>query len=267
MVEATLTLRTAGSCSQLERSISTRGRLRSIEFPAGCATFVHPREGVVLVDTGYSGHFFEASRRFPYRFYRWATPVSWQPDQAIRAQLEREGIGHTDVRTILLTHLHADHCAGLRDFPHARIVTAAAGAAYYLPRRGLAAARTGFLPALIPPDFSNRLTPIESTPLAALDARVRPYTHGRDVFGDGAVFAVPLPGHARGQYGFLIGNTFLCADAAWTYRSILGQWQLPAIARLITDDAPVFAEQLAALKTLIDAGITVVPSHDMTRGA
>lgn len=147
MVEATLTFRAAGSCSQLERAISTRGRLRSIEFPAGCATFVHPREGVVLVDTGYSSHFFEASRDFPCRLYRWATPVSWRPEQAIRAQLEREGIGHADVRTILLTHLHADHCAGLRDFPDARIVTAAEGAAYYLPRRGVAAVRTGFLPA------------------------------------------------------------------------------------------------------------------------
>ena len=267
MVEATLTYRAAGSCSQLERSISTAGRWRSIEFPAGCATLVHPREGVVLIDTGYSSHFFDASRDFPGRFYRWATPVAWQPDQGIRTQLEREGIGQADVRTILLTHLHADHCAGLRDFPDARIVTAAEGAAYYLPRRGVAAVRTGFLPALIPDDFSARLTQIESTPLATLDARVRPYRQGRDLFGDGSVYAVPLPGHARGQYGFLIGNTFLCADAAWTYRSILGQWRLPAVARLIIDDAAAFGDNLAALKTLIDAGITVVPSHDMTRGA
>ena len=48
-----------------------------------------------------------------------------------------------------------------------------------------------------------------------------PFTVGHDVFGDGAVWAVPLPGHAPGQLGVLFtdqaGRTgFAVADACWT---------------------------------------------------
>jgi len=47
-------------------------------------------------------------------------PHSCSPDQSLRAQLQLHGVKPTDVKTLILTHLHYDHAGNLDLFPGAR---------------------------------------------------------------------------------------------------------------------------------------------------
>lgn len=51
--------------------------------------------------------------------------------------------------------------------------------------------------------------------------KISPFEQGYDLFSDGSVFAIALPGHAKGQYGVVFQDqnnetVFLCADACWS---------------------------------------------------
>src|SRR6188768_3905617 len=78
----------AGYCTHPERATRQGAPLRACEFPALVFALRHPREGVVLFDTGYSRHFFRATDALPERLYRWVTPVHLRAGDAFAEQLE-----------------------------------------------------------------------------------------------------------------------------------------------------------------------------------
>jgi len=49
-------------------------------------------------------------------------PHSCAPDQSLPAQLELHGVRPADVKTLILTHLHYDHCGNCAQLPNARII-------------------------------------------------------------------------------------------------------------------------------------------------
>ena len=114
-----------GHCRHCERLACTAGRWRIIQFPAICALLVHPQHGAALFDTGYAERFFAATQPFPERLYRWITPMTLPPEETLTAQLARLGLRPADIRVSLISHLHADHIAGLRDLPQARFILTA----------------------------------------------------------------------------------------------------------------------------------------------
>jgi glyoxylase-like metal-dependent hydrolase (beta-lactamase superfamily II) len=187
-------------------------------FPSQ-AYLIETRAGLVLFDTGYAERFGAATSRGVYRLYPAITPVAFEPEQALVRQLAARGIAAHDIRTVVLSHFHADHMAGLRDFPRAAIVASAAGWDAVRGKTGLAALAQAFLPQLLPGSFEQRLLPAEACRRVALPAILAPFTTAFDVLGTGEVLAVPLPGHAPGHLGAFVhteaGWTLLAADAAW----------------------------------------------------
>ena len=111
-----------GHCRHCERMTYRAGRWRIIQFPSICALLLHPQQGVALFDTGYAERFFSATQAFPERLYRWITPMTLPPEETLTAQLARLGLRPADIRVCFISHLHADHIAGLRDLPQARFV-------------------------------------------------------------------------------------------------------------------------------------------------
>src|SRR6266487_3450666 len=79
----------------------------------------HP-EGVIVIDTGET-----ARTAIPGYFPRWhpyfrlALRMWVNADDEIGPQLERIGIRSSDVRWVVMTHLHTDHAGGLAHFPDA----------------------------------------------------------------------------------------------------------------------------------------------------
>ncbi len=188
-----------GYCHTLAAALKRGLPWKPIHCHCLVALMQHPRHGWILWDTGYAPRIVAATHSFPWRFYRWVTPLHIQPELAIAAQLPRFGLKPDDIKYVILSHLHGDHAAGLRDFPNARLVVSRSAWTDAQSRRGFQAVRRALLPALFPPDFAERalfVDDFKDAPLGPLGA-----TH--DLFQDGSLRLFPLPGHARGQLGLL----------------------------------------------------------------
>ncbi|MFN8494749.1 MAG: MBL fold metallo-hydrolase [Caldilineaceae bacterium] len=224
MAGVKLTLLATGYCTQSEHILFRDGERKTVRFPAIFALLEHPTAGPILFDTGYSERFFAETQRFPASLYRRLTPVYLRPEETAVRQLAARGIAATEVRTIIVSHFHADHVCGLADFSHARYVYFADAYTAVYRLRGLRALRAAFLPGLLPSDFAERSQPVTLSRLKPLPPDYAPFEQGVDLFGDGALIAVRVPGHAAGQMGLFVQTEngerfFLIADACWHSRA------------------------------------------------
>ncbi len=223
-----------GHTEQRERlALPRSGSWRVIQFPALVVLFEHPTEGIGLFDTGYAPRVDELFRRGKWRVFGAFTPVQLGPGESAVEQLAARGIDAADVRWIFLSHFHVDHTGGLRDFPKARVYASAP--AWEAAQRH-AGVRSAHSAELLPPDFAARVETFAPA--------------GTDLFGDGSLVTISLPGHAAGQCGLLIRGappTLLVADAVWQRQQLAGE--MPHfLTRLIQHDWAAYRETLARLK-------------------
>lgn len=251
-----------GHCKGPEALARQGGRLRPIEFPSYVGALDHPVHGWTLFDTGYSQHFFDATRRLPELLYRTTLPVTLPEAEHLPRQLAALDIDPDAVRRIVVSHFHGDHVGGLLDHPRARIVAGAAGAEHALSLRGLTATRHAILPALLLDDLRERLDPVESfrrVDVAGLTAW--------DLLGDRSLVAVDLPGHMPGHLGLLFTSggrqVLLVGDAAWTTRSYKDLKPPSRLAKNVMHDWPTTLSTLAALHELDAAhpDLLILPAH------
>lgn len=262
-----LTLRSAGSCFHPEALTLRGGTLRPVEFPAGYACIVHPLHGPILFDTGYSSRFFAETARLPAALYRHITPVRFEDRQGAASQLQAAGIRPEQVRYVVLSHFHADHIGGVRDFPQAKFIYAAAAYEAVRKLRGLSAVRAGFLPGLLPEDFASRSLPFGDEEAVSCFGAGFPFRQGWDLLGDGSLLAVALPGHAAGMIGLFVSDKqhdyLLCADAVWSSRAYREQRPPHPLAALIMSSRSDYKRSFKLLSELHqrEPRLRIVPSH------
>lgn len=264
-----LTVLRVGYCTHPECLALRGGGLRNTTFPALVGLIRHPAAGALLFDTGYAEHFLRATDRLPERLYRWATPMTLPPEECLLPQLARHGLAAHEIRGVFASHLHADHIAGLRDLPRARLWCSDAALRFARERGRLARLRKATLVDLLPEDVDTRLSTIESLPRLASPPGWTMFGDGFDLLGDGSLRAVPLPGHARGHHGLLLRHeddreVLLAGDATW--RIDAGRTaRAPSLAtRALSDDWAMQHATLAKLQVVLDAGNegrVVLPSH------
>jgi hypothetical protein len=80
----------AGSCSADNSHVYVNAPKGKAIFPAFFAYIHHPVLGNILFDTGYSEHFFSATKGFPNRIYRLVTPVLFSAENSAKAQLKKQ---------------------------------------------------------------------------------------------------------------------------------------------------------------------------------
>lgn len=227
-----------GFCHASEAAMVQGGARRIVDCHALVALFHHVREGWVLFDTGYAPRLTNATRHFPFRFYRWLLYAHTSQEQSAAGQLPRFGLLPGDIGHVVASHFHPDHAGGLWDFPQARFVCDRNGWEWARSAGGFKALHRGVLPYLLPPDFAARaqFTDAQSGPILP---NIGP-TY--DMFGDGSCLLVPLAGHARGQTGLFLpetprGATFLVADAVYQARAIRENTPFPLPTATFADDA------------------------------
>jgi glyoxylase-like metal-dependent hydrolase (beta-lactamase superfamily II) len=268
----TLELRYAGSCRHPEAMVVARAPLRPATFPALFAVIRHPRHGVTLFDTGYTARFLEETRALPASIYRFLTPMTLAKGESAAAQLRAMHVDPESVERVILSHFHADHIAGSRDFPRARFIATEEAYQAVASAGAFERLRRGFLPGLLPDDFMARADLLGAADFCT--ESVPGLGPGHDLFDDGSVVLVPLPGHAAGQVGALLRGPggkrhFLVADAAWTTASFREYRPPHPVSGLIVDRPATAERVLRALHDLsrTDPSLDIIPSHCAVRAA
>jgi len=214
---------TSGFCTQKAKFAEADAPFSKIIFPTTSAIIEHPKHGPVLFDTGYSPYFYEATKYFPEKIYALLTPVTTSDEETVAAKIKKLNYDPSDIRYIILSHFHADHIGGAKLFPNARFICRKNAYDSLKSRSRLSALASGFLPFLLPNNFEHRVDYIENMTSVATNNVYSVLGQTYDIFKDGSIQLVDLPGHATGQIGALIesdqGPLFLVADACWSERN------------------------------------------------
>ena len=258
----------AGACLHPAAMAREGAPLNPAVFPALAGLIVHPQEGPVLFDTGYDPAFTRATEPFPERFYRWMTPVRLAEGEAAADQLARFGFRPEDIGAVVISHFHGDHIAGLHAFPRARLYCARAGLAEVRKPGRLARVRKGVLASLVPDDAEARARYFEDLSRVPLPADFAPFESGADLFGDGSLIAVELPGHCPGHWGLALRREddayeFLVADAAWAASAVRDNAPPPPLTTGLLGETGPYRETLARLHALWirNPALQLTPSH------
>ncbi|WP_086934358.1 MBL fold metallo-hydrolase [Agarilytica rhodophyticola] len=256
-----------GHCFHPEAMVMKGHSWKKMAFPAIVALLKHPKFGNILFDTGYAKRFLEETNSFPNILYRMLTPMHLCDKEGLITQLNNQNIGADDVDYIFISHFHADHIAGLLDYPKATFICSRIALESFEKRSGFSALIKGYLKGLLPNSFLSRALFIEDTKAIKLNSVIYPFDTGHDIFSDGSMFAISLPGHAWGHYGLLSFSNnqvnFLVGDACWTQEAYKFGARPNRLTRLIMSNEEEYLETLTKLTKLYDnnKSINIIPSH------
>jgi N-acyl homoserine lactone hydrolase len=190
-------------------------RRRTEPLPIYAFAIEHP-EGVIVVDTGETARVSE-----PDYFSRWHPGMrafrEWvEPQQEVGPQLRQLGIEPSDVRWVVMTHLHTDHAGGLHHFRDNEILVTRTELEF---ASGLRGRLRGYVANKQWPEwFKPTELELEPEPLG-------PFPQSLRLTDAGDVTVVPLPGHTPGQIGILVRNgdhtVFLAGDSSYTQELML----------------------------------------------
>lgn len=254
----------AGYCEAKESHSIRGGANKGIKFQALFGLIQHPEQGWILYDTGYTKRFYECTKNYPNKIYANMTKVFVTEEDEIKNQLKYFGLKTSDIKHIIITHFHADHVAGLRDFSEATFYCSRAAFSQYNEISKFWAFSKAILKDLIPEDFEKRLKIIEDYGKLLNDEI---FGQKYDLFGDDSLIIYHLPGHAAGQIGVELKTQkqqyFLIADACWNRKSYKKMLLPPSIVRLFFDSWQDFKDSLQKVNLFHKKfpEITIVPTH------
>jgi len=215
-------------------------RSETIELSVPCMLLRHA-QGNVLFDTGCHPSVPDDPDARWGGLARLMTPIMQVGDNVINT-LERVGLKPDDIDVVVCSHLHPDHCGCNAFFKRATFV---------IHRREVEAARApgaeaaGYLAA----EWEH------SMPMDLIAGE-------RDLFNDGRIVLIPLPGHTPGTIGARVelerSGTFLLASDTVSRRETLDQGIVPRN----TWNADELVKSLAEVKRMEARGATVLCGHD-----
>jgi glyoxylase-like metal-dependent hydrolase (beta-lactamase superfamily II) len=257
-----------GYCTHPQAMVIRDGKWKTANFPSLFALISHPQIGAILFDTGYSQRFFAETSHFPFQLYALTTPVYLQPGESAVEQLQNHGLEPEEIKYIIISHFHADHIGGLSDFPNAQFICFQSAYQAVKSLGKIAALKSGFLAGLLPSDFEQRAIFVEQKNSIPLLHEYSIFETGFDLFDDGSLIAVELPGHATGQLGlfFTDGDNqsyFLIADACWLSRAYQEFVQPHPIANLIFANSRDYVDTLYKIHQLHKSNprLKIIPTH------
>lgn len=257
--QAPATLRFAllktGAATTLEAMVVAGGSLFRPTAIGHVAVLVEHPAGRFLFDSGLGT---AIDTQFGTEMAFWAKPIfAYRQVRPAVQQLRDAGVDAPD--RIFLSHAHWDHASALGDFPQAEV---------WVPDAERDTALHGRPPAFLPSQFSSPT--LRWHPFRFDGPAVAGFPASLDLFGDGSVVLLPLPGHTAGSTGLLLSladgrRYFFVGDTVWNHRGIDQPAPKFSVSSLIVDaDRDATWQAVVALRGLRDAnpGLQIIPAHD-----
>lgn len=202
----------------------------------------HPTRGLFLVDTGVE------------------TALRDAPEKSALSGMVRAAMGMEKMKVhaplgewleangkpagVFLTHLHLDHVTGMRDVPNDTPLFTGPGEGSAKHAQNLFV--RGSTDRALEGKGALQEWPYEADPSGAFEGAL-------DVFGDGSVWALSVPGHTPGSTAYLVrtpkGPVLLVGDACHTRWG----WDNHVEPGSFTGDAPRGVKSLDRLHTFVEA--------------
>ncbi|NMH95935.1 N-acyl homoserine lactonase family protein [Pseudonocardia acidicola] len=232
-----------GAKFTLDRGLLVVGGTGNIYIPVPTYVIQHPR-GLVLVDTGIAPEAVDDPEG-TYGELATHLGLEYTSDLRVDKQLEAVGFKADDITHVIITHSHFDHTGAIKLFPNARFYIGAPDLAYaYWP---MPAASVFFRTADIEP---------------ARGFNWNPLTGDHDLFGDGSIQILSLPGHTPGNSSVLVRlpnqNIMLTGDTVHVPEALSDD--LPMPSDYSTLDAVHSIRRLKQIAHANDA--TIIIQHD-----
>lgn len=256
-----------GYCTHKEKMVIKGGRNETVKFPSMFGVIAHEKHGIILYDTGYTERFYQETKSFPEAIYAKITPVFVKEEDTAVYKLRQLGINPEDVSYIIISHFHADHIAGLNDFPNAKYIYMKDGYEKVKKLKKIASVRAGFLRGLLPEDFESRSILLDEDKYKYQVDPIEPFDYTFDFFGDGKIKFVPLKGHYKGHLGSMITSEeskyFMIADSCWLSKSFRENILPNKIATFIMENSLDYKITLQRIHAFYKANpdINIIPSH------
>jgi len=109
-----------GYCTNNLKLVFKKHKKEIKVFPAGVFLIKHPKEGYILFDTGYCTEIYNLG--WKGKLYNIFNPTYVQKKDQINVQLEKGGIKCSEIKYIILSHLHPDHIGCVKYFDKAKII-------------------------------------------------------------------------------------------------------------------------------------------------
>jgi glyoxylase-like metal-dependent hydrolase (beta-lactamase superfamily II) len=222
------------------------------------AFLIKHHEQYLLFDTGLGS---AIDTQYAQEMPLWQRPFFSYEKAIISAKDQLQKANYPSIREIILSHSHWDHAGGIADFPDAQIrIAKPEMAAIRQPTTG---AGGTWASQLASTTIRWNSIDFQATPYKGYDTSL-------DLYKDGSVVLVPMPGHTAGSIGMFVtvdsGRCyFFIGDVAWTVDALEAGAAKFWAARIIVDQhADQTRESLEKVrKTMRDyPDLIVVPAHD-----
>lgn len=212
----------------------------SLEMPVSCALLKHP-QGNALFDTGCNPAAAQDAEARWGGHSRSCEPI-FDAEASLMGQLSQTGLSASDIDVVICSHLHFDHCGCNAYFDRATILCSA---------KELDAAQAANAE---PMGYIRREWDV-GLPLQSIDG-------DHDLFGDGRVTLIPLPGHTPGMMGVHVvlnqsGPFVLASDAVPVSASLHERY-----APRNTVDVDLYLRSLDEVSRFERGGATILFGHD-----
>jgi N-acyl homoserine lactone hydrolase len=228
-----------------------------IEIPVLAFLVEHPGAGAILVDTGLHPAVAVSAKgalgKFGGLMFK---DVRLGPEESAPAQLRAMERPPSEIGTVVMTHLHADHAGAVSEFPDATFVLDA----HEWQAASDGGEREGYVHRLFDHAFDYRLLDFDGPAADSFTS----FGRAVDLFGDGSVRVVSTPGHSAGHVSVVLRlggrEALLCGDAAYT-RSAIDKRSEP----FVLADKHRYLRSLREIELYLEQtpDALVVPGHEM----
>jgi glyoxylase-like metal-dependent hydrolase (beta-lactamase superfamily II) len=216
----------------------------------------HP-EGSFLFDTGI-GDSTEALLKKHVSYLKRKT-IKFESGESVKTQFQNHNFKLEQIDFIIPSHFHYDHTGGIEDFKNAKTWILEAEDSIIKKQKKV-------LP-FFKPHFDNQVNwnvfTLDPTPYFNFET-------SNDIFNDGSLILVSLPGHTPGSLGLIAHlksgkSYFFVGDLIWVNQALSGPNEKHCIPRSIVDfDDEIIKKTIFQIKKFQELmpSIIIVPAHD-----